>query len=85
VAEVKYQLYVITSSGGFYPALTATPPSDDYHTVSRLEEAVQRLRPGFGKHYITVIARHDDLGELNEEDLAFMKKEAEILLELTSY
>ena len=79
---MKYQLYVVTNSGGFYPALTATPPSESRKDVSDLEEICQRMRPGYGKTYITVITRHDDSGLINEEDAEFMRKEADILVSL---
>lgn len=81
---MRYQLYVVTNSGGFYPALTATPPSENYKDVSDLEDLVQRLRPGYGRSYITVVARHGDKGILYEEDAEFMKKEAEILVSLST-
>ena len=82
---MKYQLYVVTNSGGFYPALTATPPTDSFKDVSDLEEIVKRLRPGYGKIYVTVVTKHGDDGNLNEEDSDFMRKEAALLMELTTY
>lgn len=42
----------------------------------------QRMRPGYGKSYVTVIAKCNADGSVNEKDSEFMRKEAEILVQL---
>ena len=79
---MRYHLYAVSCTGGFYPVLSATPPTTSYKDLSDLEEIYQRLRPGHGKTYVTTIVRCDENGNVNEEDASFMRREAEILVSL---
>lgn len=76
---MKYQLYVVSCSGGFYPALNSTPPTESLQDTEALEVLLHRLRPGHGRHYSTVIVRVGEDGSLDTSDIEFMQREADIL------
>lgn len=74
-----HQLYIVSCTGGFYAALNSTPPSENMQDLIELESLIKRLRPGYGKHYSTVIAKCNEDGNIDESFIDTMRREADIL------
>lgn len=76
---MRYQLYVISCTGGFYPALNSSPPTESLQDIKALEEVIRRLRPGYGRHYVTAVVRCNPDDTLLSDDIESMRREADIL------
>jgi hypothetical protein len=71
--SVKFCLMIVTTDG-WYPALNATPATVSCKLVSELENIVQVLRPGYGKYYLTHVARCDNNLHPFEQDEVVLER-----------
>ena len=77
---VKFCLMIVTTEG-WYPALSGTPPHHSPRDIRELEYAIQSVKPGYGKHYLTHIIRcDDDKLSINELEYPILERYKEQLL-----
>jgi hypothetical protein len=69
---VKSQLYIVTHTG-FYPALAATPPTENVEALVQLSEIIKTLRSEFGKLYVTAIVSVGEDNWVNDSALSSLR------------
>ena len=75
---MTYQLYVVTHTG-FYPVLNATPPTKERGLLEKIDDVLRELRPGYGKHYTTIIIPLTEVGLLDEDTFNVLRKKQKSL------
>ena len=75
---MTYQLYVVTHIG-FYPVLNATPPTKERGLLEKIDDVLRELRPGYGKHYTTIIIPLTEVGLLDEDTFNVLRKKQKSL------
>ncbi len=65
--DVKFCLMIVTTEG-WAPVLSCATVTQNVREVRELDDIYQRLRPGFGREYLTHITRIDEnLAPLDQE------------------
>lgn len=71
--DVKFCLMVVTVDG-WYPILSCVPATVNVRDIRDLDDIYQRLRPGFGRDYLTHITRIDENFAPLEQELVTLER-----------
>jgi hypothetical protein len=71
--SVKFCLMIITHDG-WCPALQGVHASSNAKDVREFDDIYQRIRPGYGKSYVTHITRIDENFLPLEQELAVLER-----------
>lgn len=76
--SVKFCLYIVTPDG-WYNALSNAPAHSNVCDIVKLEEIVQRIRPGFGENYLTHITKCNEKSIPIEKEYLVLERHVEAL------
>ena len=75
---VKFCLFIVTADG-WYNALTNAPAHGRVCDIVKLEELIQKIRPGHGEHYLTHVTKCSEKSVPLEKEYLVLERYSETL------
>jgi hypothetical protein len=75
---VKFCLFIVTPDS-WYPAIQNAPAHSSVCDIVKLEELIQKIRPGFGNNYLTHVTRCNEKSIPLEKEYLTLERYSETL------
>ena len=76
--NVKFCLFIVTPDG-WYPAIDNVPAHSNVCDIVKLEEIIQKIRPGFGENYLTHITRCNEKSKPMDREYLILERHSDTL------